>query len=274
MSAYVQVGGAVVAGVHKPSGMPVAVKTVRVDDRSKRQQLLHEIQALIQAEGCPYLVQWYAGFVGRDTSFVHMVLEFMDRGCLADLRKRLAGRGVPADHLACITSQMVRGLHYLQTRALLHRDIKPENVLHNSLGRVKLTDFGISKDISATAGIGTTFVGTAVYMSPERVQGEEYSFQSDIWSTGMVVYELSVGHHPFSAASFLDVYDHVCEKPEPRLHASSAFPSELCNFVAQCLTRDKDLRPDAESLRKHRLIDSIGDKQVTELSTWLATLSS
>merc|ERR1719282_1155433 len=92
----------------------------------------------------------------------------MDRGSLADLRKRLGTGGVPADHLACVLAQVTRGLHHLQLRRILHRDVKPENILHNNAGQVKLTDFGISKDLDSTVGVAATFVGTASYMSPER----------------------------------------------------------------------------------------------------------
>merc|ERR1711972_1007886 len=81
--------GVVQAGVHKPTGMRVAVKTVRVDNKEKREQMLAEIRGLIQAEGCPYLVQWYAGFVSRADCKVHVALEFMDRGSLKDLLSKL-----------------------------------------------------------------------------------------------------------------------------------------------------------------------------------------
>ncbi|CAK9079342.1 unnamed protein product [Durusdinium trenchii] len=185
-------GGVVQAGVHKPTGMRVAIKTVKVDHKEKREQMLKEIKGLVLAAGCPYLVQWYAGFVGKDTGLVHVVVELMDRGSLADLRRRCAGP-VPPEQLACVAAQVVRGLAHLQSRRLLHRDVKPENVLHNSLGQVKLTDFGISKDLTSTAGVAASFVGTANYMSPERALGKDYSFRSDVWSAGMVVLEMANG---------------------------------------------------------------------------------
>lgn len=166
-------GGVVQAGVHKPTGMRVAIKTVKVDNKEKREQMLKEIRGLVLAAGCPYLVQWYAGFVGKDTGLVHVVVELMDKGSLADLRRRCAGP-VPPERMSCIAAQVVRGLEHLQSRRLLHRDVKPENVLHNSLGQVKLTDFGISKDLTSTAGVAGSFVGTANYMSPERALGKAY----------------------------------------------------------------------------------------------------
>mmetsp|Transcript_103747 Transcript_103747/g.274291 ORF Transcript_103747/g.274291 Transcript_103747/m.274291 type:complete len:335 (-) Transcript_103747:106-1110(-) len=262
--------GVVQAGIHKPTGMRVAIKTVKVDNKEKRTQMLHEIRGLIQAAGCPYLVQWYAGFVAKEASLVHVVMELMDRGSLADMRRRLDGQGVPAERLACVAAQMVRGLEHLQTRRLLHRDVKPDNVLHNLLGQVKLTDFGISKDLNSTVGVAGTFVGTASYMSPERSLGKDYSFRSDVWSAGMVVYELATARFPFSTTSFMELYEALCNAPEPRLDVES-FPAELCDFVEQCLTRDEPRRPDARALVDHPLIAPQGEEEIRALGVWVAT---
>lgn len=265
--------GVVQAGVHKPTGMRVAIKTVKVDNKDKRQQMLHEIRGLIQAAGCPYLVQWYAGFVAKETGLVHVVVELMDRGSLADMRRRLDGQGVPPEHLACIAAQMVRGLDHLQTRRLLHRDVKPENVLHNVAGQVKLTDFGISKDLNCTLGVAGTFVGTANYMSPERALGKDYSFRSDVWSAGMVVYELATARYPFATTNFMELYECLCMQPEPRLDGDGgAFPPELCDFVAQCLTREESGRPDAKMLINHALVVGQGDNEIRALGAWIDTL--
>lgn len=265
--------GIVEAGVHKPTGMRVAVKTVKVDSKAKRQQMLHEITGLIQAAGCPYLVQWYAGFVAKDTGLVKVVVEFMDRGSLADLRRRMNGAGVPSAHLLCIAAQMVRGLHHLQERRLLHRDVKPENVLHNLAGEVKLTDFGISRDLNSTDAVAGTFVGTASYMAPERATGKDYSFGSDVWSAGMVVYELASGKYPFATKAFLDLYDCLCVQPEPRLQEGE-FPSVLCDFVAKCLTREETQRPDARGLLSHEAIADLCDEHVLALAKFIAELPS
>merc|ERR1712014_421320 len=100
----------------------------------------------------------------------------MDLGSLRDLHRRSPNGQVPSNYLAIITWQTLAGLKYLHDKHLLHRDIKPENILHNSAGAVKLTDFGIAKDLDTTLAMAGTFVGTATYMSPERCIGEDYSF--------------------------------------------------------------------------------------------------
>lgn len=263
--------GVVQAAVHKPTGKRVAVKTVKVDNKEKREQMLHEIKGLVHAEGCPFLVQWFPGFVARDTGLVHVVVELMDLGSLADLRKRLGSEHVPTQQLACIASQLIRGLAHLQNKRLLHRDVKPANVLHNLRGQVKLTDFGISRDLASSLSIAATFVGTANYMAPERAIGNSYSYQSDVWSAGMVLYELATGKYPFSTKVFVELYDCICVRPEPRLDPEEFNPS-LCDFVAKCLTRDAESRPDATSLRAHEFVCSPRAQETAVLAEWLSSL--
>jgi len=264
-------GGVVSVGVHKPTGTRVAVKTVKVDSKTKREQMLSEIKGLISAEGCPYLVQWYAGFVAKDTGLVNVCIEFMDRGSLADLKRRLGGGSVPPEHLAYVAASVIRGLAHLEERRVLHRDVKPENILHAADGQVKLTDFGISKDVNTS--VGMTFIGTANYMAPERVSGKEYSFPSDIWSAGMVIYELAMGTYPFTTSNFLELYEHLTAKPEPRLDAA-AYPPALCSFIEDSLSRDELARPDALTLNAHEFIADQGDDQMKAMSAWVQTLDA
>jgi len=265
-------GGVVQKGIIKKTGVAVAIKTVKVDDKGKREMLLNEIRGLVQAAGCPHLVQWYAGFVSKRTNAVHVALEFMDLGSLADLKKRMKGEGVPPTHLSCITMQIMKGLDFLHERRLLHRDIKPENILHNKEGQVKLTDFGIAKDLDTTLAMAGTFVGTVTYMSPERCLGQDYSLASDIWSVGMVIYELATGKYPFADISTFPVlFEHLCEKPEPRLDAG-LYPPELCDFVGLCLTRDVAKRQDTTQLCQHDFVTKNVGTQAAFVEL-LATLS-
>eukprot|EP00913_Durusdinium_trenchii_P018646 g17521.t1 len=251
--------GVVLKGVIKQTGIPVAVKTVKVDDKAKREQLLNEIRGLVAAEGCVNLVHWYAGFLSKRTSVVHVALEYMDLGSLAELKKRLGGYGVPPE------------------KKMLHRDIKPENILHNRQGEVKLTDFGIAKDLDKTIAMAGTFVGTVTYMSPERCLGNDYSFASDIWSVGMVIFELSTGRYPFAdracgrqdIVSFPVLFEHLCDKPEPRLDPEY-FPAELVEFDAYCLTRDVSRRPDTEFLLAHPFV-TYNVPSADQLAEWLVS---
>jgi serine/threonine protein kinase len=269
-------GGVVSKGVISTTGQPVAIKVIKVDDKAKRDQLINEIRGLVQAQGCPYLVQWYAGFANSTNLQVSVALEFMDLGSLADLKKRMANKGMSgaaSNHVAAISAQVTLGLCHLHSKHILHRDIKLENILHNREGRVKLTDFGIAKDLDATLAVAGTFVGTVTYMSPERCLGEDYTFISDIWSVGMVIYEISTGNYPFKdISSFPALFDHLCEKPEPRLD-EGAYPPEQCEYVANSLVRDVAKRWDAERLLTHPFVSGFTEADEQELARFFATLA-
>lgn len=113
----------------------------------------------------------------------------------------------------------------------IHRDLKPENILLNQLGEIKLTDFGVSKALDGSFGLAGTFVGTARYMSPERVQGGKYSFPSDIWSLGITLYEMATGENPYSnTVSPIVLIDNIVSSPEPAL--GPEFSDDIRNFLA------------------------------------------
>lgn len=115
----------------------------------------------------------------------------------------------------------------------IHRDLKPENILVNKLGDIKLTDFGISKALDNTYGVCGSFVGTAIYMSPERIKGDKFSFPSDVWSLGIILYELATGHSLFSEfASPVMLYDYIVNTSEPTLGSEHGYSKNLTRFLS------------------------------------------
>lgn len=242
--------GVVRKGIMKKTGQEVAVKSMTLDSAVKRAQLVSEIEGLLQAQGCPYLVQWVGRFDTQLSLTVHVVLEYMDLGSLSDLKARRKNRMLDAPWLWNIAQQMVGGLDFLHGKRLLHRDIKPQNVLYNSSGEVKLTDFGISKVMNASVAANTC-VGTSLYLSPERCESEEYGFPADIWGAGIVFHEMAAGKHPFaSSKSFIEVWNQLAYKPEPRLDPG-VHDRVLCDFVAACLVRDVSRRSKTIGLKAH-----------------------
>ena len=262
-------GGIVTRAVHRPTGTPLAIKQVQLSDKSRREQLMNDIRTLIETQNCGNLVKLYAAYFHRESGRVHIALEFMDRGSLQDVLRSLRGP-VPAQYVPEITSQIVQGLQYLHKHKFIHRDVKPGNILLNSMGVVKLSDFGISKTLDNTANICDTFVGTATYMSPERALGKEYSFSSDIWSLGIVVYEMTVGEFPFpKTASFPILFDYLCNRPEPRLDPSR-YSQELQDLVAVCLEREPERRFSAcRLLESDNLLGPSGD---ASFSFWVSSI--
>jgi mitogen-activated protein kinase kinase len=263
--------GAVKRGIIVATGQQIAVKAIKIDDSAKKNMLLTELKNLVAAEPCPHLVTWFGGFITR--SIVSLVLELMDLGSLRSLSKRAQALGdprIPHPHLARISLSSMTGLRFLHEMHVVHRDIKPENILHNTLGEVKITDFGISRSLDATMAMAGTQIGTQVYMAPEMCLGSDYNFAVDLWSYGLVLYELATGVFPLDGSTIPTLFMSIMEKPEPRL--SPDYPSDLCDFVAQCLTRDAIQRRDSPYLLTFPFVtENVESDEV--FAQYLATLS-
>ncbi|CAG7846823.1 Dual specificity protein kinase FUZ7 [Serendipita indica DSM 11827] len=189
-------GGSVKKVTHLPTGTTMAKKIVLIDAKpSVRKQILRELHIL---HGChdPHIVSFYGAFVTDPN--VCICLEFMDKGSLDKIYKKTGP--IPIDVVGKIAFAVLSGLTYLyDVHRIIHRDIKPSNMLVNSSGEIKICDFGVSGELINS--IADTFVGTSTYMSPERIQGAQYTVKSDVWSTGISLIELALGRFPFSESS-------------------------------------------------------------------------
>ena len=114
-------------------------------------------------------------------------------------RRGIAGAGRVSEQLvSLLCHQVLLALHYLhRVKRLIHRDIKPSNILLNSRGEVKLADFGVSGEVDADTQGKMTFVGTLIYMSPERITGSQHGYDSDVWSLGLTMMECLLGRFPY-----------------------------------------------------------------------------
>ena len=184
--------------------------------------------------------------------------------------KKIPPPCIPESILSKITKQILVGVNYLHKEIhQIHRDIKPANILINSDGIVKLTDFGISRTLENSKA--HTFVGSRIYMSPERITGKKYSFPSDIWSIGLVIYELSTAEEPYGDGNdFLTQITKIMEDPEPRLD-SNIFSKEFCDFIEKTLKKEEEKRLSTDELLKHPwIVGHENDKE--SIPQWLAYL--
>ncbi|KAH9145018.1 hypothetical protein AeRB84_011047 [Aphanomyces euteiches] len=179
-----------------------AIKTVHnVYDKTQRDQILTEIHTLYSVR-TPWLVDFHGAYF-KDHA-LSLILQFCDRGSLDTIVRSVGS--IPERILACMTFQILNGLQQLREARHFHRDIKPQNILVTSDGYVKLTDFGLARQLQGTFDMAKTFVGTFKYMSPERVQNQPYDFASDIWSLGLVLVECATGAYPYDDChSYIDV---------------------------------------------------------------------
>ncbi|XP_049781370.1 serine/threonine-protein kinase Nek8-like, partial [Schistocerca cancellata] len=131
---------------------------------------------------------------------LHIVMEYLPGGTLRDFLRARDGRLLPQQDVVTWASQLVLALYHIHSLNVLHRDITSSNILLTANHRcLKIGDFGISKILARYKSRAQTLVGTPCYLSPELCDGRDYGRESDIWATGVVIYEMLALRRPFEA---------------------------------------------------------------------------
>jgi len=262
-------GGTVYKAIHKPSLKLVAVKTIPVFDPTKRSQMLKELKALYENIApiesslsgsascddkvpCPFVVTFHDAFINSEMANVAMIIEYMDGGSLQDIVEMGGCSNEPI--LSQIAVRILHGLKFIHDRNHIHRDIKPSNLLINHKGEVKISDFGIIRELESTQAMASTFVGTMTYMSPERIRGNSYGPNSDIWSFGLSLMTVALGSFPLTTSGgYWALLSSLNDDPVPRL-PEDKFSPMLIDFMDQCLQKDPPARPSTNELLQHPFI--------------------
>ena len=201
-----------------------------------------------------YAVEKVQSESGETQSFIAMELlegETLDR--------RLGPNGAPLDRVLEWSIQLADALDAAHAKGIIHRDVKPANIFITQRGQVKVLDFGLAKltrpememtTIGATqdspaphlTSPGAT-VGTIAYMSPEQARGEALDSRTDLFSLGVVIYQMATGKLPFSGATSAVTFHAILElDPPPAVHLNSSVPPKLDEIVSKALEKDRDLR--------------------------------
>ena len=200
----------------------------------------------------------------------------MDAGSLSGILETI--KTIPEDILGLMAVQMLRGLEYLhKTRKVIHRDIKPSNILINKKGQVKIADFGVSGKIEKTLDCLSSWVGTMTHMSPERLKGEGYYADTDIWSLGLVLLECALGKFPFKLKNDLEQVGYFdilisFEKNEPMELPEDSFSDEFRDFIKICLNKKPGMRSSAMELLEHKFTQKYLSVDMALLKKWIKTL--
>ncbi len=236
--------GSVFMALHLPLFRLTAIKEMNIYMKSARLQLIKELRAFAKTRH-RNIVEFFGAYF--DQGDIVIALEYMNGGSLAQCVER---NGALSERVtASVITQALRGLGKLHEVLIVHGDIKPENILINLRGEAKISDFGLAREVDprtkTVAGAG----GTVIYLSPERIKGQPFSFPSDIWSIGITMYYLLTNSIPYQSDDYWGYASEIVSGQSPQLD-QKRFSSAAAEFLETTLRKSPGSRDDVEKLLK------------------------
>ena len=202
----------------------------------------------------PNIIKFKDVFQSKKPISLNIVTEYADGGDLSiKIKSHQKNKSYfPENEILDIFTQICSAIKHIHHKKILHRDLKSQNVFMTKSGLVKLGDFGIAKSLNNTWQKASTMVGTPYYLSPEIVSNKPYSFKSDIWSLGVLLYEMMALRMPFDANSLPMLSLKIMKgnyTPPP-----NHYSNELKNLVKKLLNVKPDDRPTVDQILKEPII--------------------
>ena len=248
-------------------GREVAVKVLRADlarDPSFQARFRREAQAAASLNHPAIVAVYDTGEEDVYGNQPYIVMEYVEGRTLRDVLK-IEGRLMPRRAME-IVADVCAALDFSHRNGIVHRDVKPGNVMITRTGAVKVMDFGIARavaDNAATVTQTAAVIGTAQYLSPEQARGENVDARSDVYSTGVLLFELITGHPPFTGDSPVAVaYQHVRENPPPPSTINPDVPPELDAIVLKAMAKNPANRYQSAGEMRADLIRAINGRPV------------
>lgn len=237
-----------------------AIRKIHFKSNSKLRYMLDKEAKIHRSSIHPNIVRLYDYFEDKD--YVFFLLEYCYPGELFDILYDETDHGFDEYIAADFVYQVVQAFIYLRSKNVIHRDLKPENLLINEEGNLKLADFGW-----ATFKKGSSVVGSTHYNSPEMLRYKMYDYKSDIWSIGVLIYELVCGDQPFRGKGKSSKEK---EKATERLikqcrikrsKYTESISDEAMDLILQILQLDPSRRPDYEDILNHPWMVNYGPRE-------------
>ena len=229
-------------GYHIYLNYQVAIKKIKVKNIKKlKKQVKREIE-LHTSLSHQNIVKLYDVIFDEDNNLIYMVMEYCKNGDLSQFQNK---KPINEIYVQNFIYQLKEGLIYLRDNNIIHRDLKPQNLLLTDSYVLKITDFGLAKKYSLNDEIKDlkqTYCGSPMYMSPEILHYDKYNTKSDLWSIGIIIYELITGYPPYHVKNF----NQLLEKIKKPISLPNKYKFELSydclDILDKLLNRNKDDR--------------------------------
>jgi len=268
--------GDVYQALDNRDGKRVAVKIMSVlRDAEEIRYLEQEVQ-IMQTYQCPNMVSFCGAWIHDD--YIWLAIEYCG-GSIYDIM-RILKMPLTEEQIGVVLRETLKALEYAHEHKLIHRDIKAGNILLNDKGQCKLADFGVSYVCNASMEQAKTFKGSGYWMAPEILLGSKYNSKADIWSLGITAIEIAC-RMPSKFAlddrglNELELVEKCIERarlPSPTLpdDVVDNFSDDFKDFIALCLMKDVERRPNVVELLQHKFIKNAKTIKVTHTLAGLA----
>jgi len=213
---------------------------------SEKDGAVQEVKLLAELHH-PFIVGYRESFLeGATGETLCIVMQYCEGGDLTTLIKNQEGKFFPEEQILDWFIQLCLALRYIHQRRIIHRDLKSQNIFLTKKRHVRLGDFGIARVLNGTNELAMSVVGTPYSLAPEVCENKPYSFSSDIWAAGCVLYELCTLKHAFDAHNLLGLVWKIVSESYPPIPAH--YSPELHDLVAAMLAKDPAARPSIDAI--------------------------
>jgi NIMA (never in mitosis gene a)-related kinase len=245
---------------HRRTDLKCVLKQIEIFGMSEEEQLEVVKEAkILSVLDHPNIIKFYSSF--KTETHINIVMEHADGGDLSRLIREAKGVHFPEQQILNWFSQICLAIQHIHSKKVIHRDLKSQNIFMTKAGAIKLGDFGIAKHLSRTVEKMKTVVGTPYYMSPEICESRDYSFKTDIWSLGVILYEMCELRLPFEGNSLPVLALKISKGEYAALTAN--YSKELKVLVKTLLQNNPNKRPSICRVIQNPIIAKCINQQFT-----------
>jgi len=225
----------------------VAIKKIEIDSIKKIGERIRKEIKICQSLDHVNVINTFDVIYDKNGGNIYIITEYCSKG---DLSQFLKGRAMKEKYALYFMKQIRNGLKYLIDNRIFHRDLKPHNILINEKGELKIADFGFARHFESDNMI-ETLCGTPLYMAPEIMKKQRYTTKSDLWSVGVILYQMLFGKRPYDAHNILDLLQNI-EKNEVQIPNSFEISVEVRDLLKKLLCKDPKDRIEWDDFIEHK----------------------